>query len=57
MPFANSGTMRKYLVYNSWQVLKSELVSRVPRALRGKSGRPNRRYLRKGEARVGGDLG
>ena len=29
VPFANSGTMRRYVVSHSWQILKKELVRSV----------------------------
>lgn len=54
MPFASSGTMRRYRVSYSWQILKKELVRSVRGPGRGEWEVAQTGILRKGEAGVGG---
>ena len=58
VPFANSGTMRRYMVSHSWQILKKELVRSVfPLPEREEWKTEQTGILRKGEAGVGGGRG
>ena len=44
VPFANSGTMNRYMVSHSWQILRKKLVRSVKGPGR-KSGRLNRQVF------------
>lgn len=48
VPFANSGTMNRYMVSRSWQILRKKLVRSVKGPGR-KSGRLNRKVFWKRE--------
>lgn len=57
VPFATSGTMRRYSVPHSWQILKKELVRSVRAPGREEWKIELTGVLGKGEAGVGGGLG